>query len=149
MVYLFADRGLSFCSSHLASLKLYVVLQTWWASYKLLVQLCVLRSRAIHRIFWPGSSKAYLPKKVPNIQRIINNVILKIVNIVFSVKGGSCLPCPPPPAVYGPVRIYSLLSITTSPEPLSGLVITISSRFFNWFNALTRALGGFGLARCM
>jgi hypothetical protein len=39
-----------------------------------------------------------MPKKVPSIQRIINNDILKIVNIVFS---------PPPlaaaPAVYGPV----------------------------------------------
>jgi hypothetical protein len=41
-----------------------------------------------------------MPKKVPNIQRIINNDILKIVNIVFS--GGGCPPAPPPPAVYGP-----------------------------------------------
>ena len=28
-----------------------------------------------------------MPKKVPNIQRIINNDILKIVNIVFSGEG--------------------------------------------------------------
>ena len=33
-------------------------------------------------------------KKVPNIQRIINNDILKIVNIVFS-GGGGVLPPPP------------------------------------------------------
>ena len=38
-----------------------------------------------------------MPKKVPNIQRIINNDILKIVNIVFSVGGGVELPPPPPP----------------------------------------------------
>ena len=47
-----------------------------------------------------------MPKKVPNIQRIINNDILKIVNIVFSrgVLGGQFPPAPPPPppAVYGP-----------------------------------------------
>jgi hypothetical protein len=36
-------------------------------------------------------------KKVPNIQRIINNDILKIVNIVFS--GGEVAH---PSAVYGP-----------------------------------------------
>jgi hypothetical protein len=30
-----------------------------------------------------GGSKAYMPKKVPNTQRIINNVKLKIINIVF------------------------------------------------------------------
>jgi hypothetical protein len=29
-----------------------------------------------------------MPKKVPNTQRIINNVILKIVNIVFTDCGG-------------------------------------------------------------
>jgi hypothetical protein len=48
-------------------------------------------------LFHQGGSKAYMPKKVPNIQRIINNDILKIVNIVFSGGGGSC---PTPPAVY-------------------------------------------------
>ena len=31
---------------------------------------------------------AYMAKKVSNIQRIINNDILKIVNIVFSGAGG-------------------------------------------------------------
>ena len=31
---------------------------------------------------------AYMPKKVPNIRRIINNDILKVVNIVFSSGGG-------------------------------------------------------------
>jgi hypothetical protein len=42
-------------------------------------------------------------EKVPqNIQRISNNVILKIVNIFF--PRGQLPPCPPPttPAVYGP-----------------------------------------------
>jgi hypothetical protein len=34
--------------------------------------------------FRQGGSEAYMPKKVTNIQRIINNDILKIVNIVFS-----------------------------------------------------------------
>jgi hypothetical protein len=38
-------------------------------------------------------------KKVPNIQRIINNDILKIVNIVFSGGGGVA---PSSPAVYIP-----------------------------------------------
>jgi hypothetical protein len=37
--------------------------------------------------FHKGGSKAYMPKKVPNIQRIIND-ILKIVNTVFSGGGG-------------------------------------------------------------
>jgi hypothetical protein len=36
-----------------------------------------------------------MPKKVPNIQRIINNDILKIVNIVFS-GGGGVAPLAPP-----------------------------------------------------
>ena len=44
--------------------------------------------RAVRRIFSPGESMAYMPKKVPNIRRIINimsNDILKVVhNIVFS-----------------------------------------------------------------
>ena len=44
---------------------------------------------------------AYMPKKVPNIQRIINNH-LKIVNIVFSGWVGGSFPLPP--AMYGPVR---------------------------------------------
>jgi hypothetical protein len=35
----------------------------------------------------------YMPKKVPNIQRIINNDILKIVNIVLS--GGGAVAPPP------------------------------------------------------
>ena len=39
-------------------------------------------------------------KKVPNIQRIINNDILKIVNIVFSGGGGGVAPSSP--AVYIP-----------------------------------------------
>jgi hypothetical protein len=39
-----------------------------------------------------------MPKKVPNIQRIINNDILKIVNIVFSGGEGS-FPLPPPRCV--------------------------------------------------
>ena len=39
--------------------------------------------RAVRRIFSPGGSKAYMPKK-SQISRIINNDILKIVNIVFS-----------------------------------------------------------------
>jgi hypothetical protein len=43
---------------------------------------------------------AYMPKKVPNIRRIINNDILKVVNIVFSIGvGGGQLP---PPPVFGP-----------------------------------------------
>jgi hypothetical protein len=42
--------------------------------------------------FHQGGSKAYMPKKVPNIQRIINNDILKMVNIVFSGGGGGQLP---------------------------------------------------------
>ena len=42
-----------------------------------------------------------MPKKVPNIQRIINNDILKIVNIVFSGGGGGGS-CPCPPVVYVP-----------------------------------------------
>ena len=33
--------------------------------------------------FSPGGTIAYMPKKVPNIRRIINNDILKVVNIVF------------------------------------------------------------------
>jgi hypothetical protein len=43
----------------------------------------------------------YMPKKVPNIQRIINNDILKIVNIVFSGGGGS-YPRPPAPRCVRP-----------------------------------------------
>ena len=42
---------------------------------------------------------AYMPKKVPNIRRIINNDILKVVNIVFSSGGGAVTPAPP---VFGP-----------------------------------------------
>ena len=38
-----------------------------------------------------------MSKKVPNIQRIINNDILKIVNMVFS--GGGAVPSPPPLAL--------------------------------------------------
>jgi hypothetical protein len=45
--------------------------------------------------FYRGAVRPYMPKKVPNIQRIINNDILKIVNIVFS--GGGALPPLPPP----------------------------------------------------
>ena len=43
--------------------------------------------------------------------------------------------------------MYSGLSITTTSEPLAGLVITMSSRFFKRLRALTRALAGLGLAR--
>ena len=43
----------------------------------------------------PGGSKAYMLKKVPNIQRIIND-ILKIVNIVF-FRGGQLPPAAPSP----------------------------------------------------
>jgi hypothetical protein len=39
-----------------------------------------------------GGSKTYMPKKVTNTQRIINNVILKIVNIVVSRGAVSPLP---------------------------------------------------------
>jgi hypothetical protein len=38
-----------------------------------------------------------MPKKVSNIQRIINNDILKIVNIVFSGEEGAVAPLAPPP----------------------------------------------------
>jgi hypothetical protein len=50
--------------------------------------------------FSPGGSMAYMPKKVPNIRRIINNDILKVVNIVFYRGGGQLPPCLP--AVFGP-----------------------------------------------
>jgi hypothetical protein len=44
-----------------------------------------------------------MPKKVPNIQRIIYNDILKIVNIVFSGEGAVApFATLAPPAVYGP-----------------------------------------------
>ena len=42
-------------------------------------------------------------------------------------------------------RRYSGLSITTTPDPLSGFVTTTSSRFFRSSIACKRALGGFGL----
>ena len=48
---------------------------------------------------------AYMPKKVPNIRRIINNDILKVVNIVFSSGGGGGgggVGQLPPPPVFGP-----------------------------------------------
>ena len=41
-------------------------------------------------------------------------------------------------------RMYSDLSITTTPEPLSGLVITISVDRFNCLIADKSFLGGFG-----
>ena len=44
-------------------------------------------------------------------------------------------------------RMYSDLSMTTIPEPLSGLVTTMSSRFFKRWSAFMRALGGEGLVR--
>ena len=46
--------------------------------------------------------KTYMPKKVPNTQRIINNVILKIVNIVFSGGRAVAFPAPPPPTAVRP-----------------------------------------------
>ena len=39
---------------------------------------------------------------------------------------------------------YSDLSITTTPDPLSGFVMTISLRRFNRLIAVTSVLGGFG-----
>jgi hypothetical protein len=50
--------------------------------------------------FHKGGCMAYMAKKVPNIQRIINNDILKIVNIVFSGAGGGGS-CPHPPLFTG------------------------------------------------
>ena len=41
-------------------------------------------------------------------------------------------------------RIYSTLSMTTTPEPLSGFVITMSSRRFSSLTAFTSDLGGRG-----
>ena len=38
-------------------------------------------------------------------------------------------------------QIYSLLSITTTPEPLSGFVITMTSRRFSSLTAFTSNLG--------
>jgi hypothetical protein len=43
--------------------------------------------RCIAVFFHQGSSKAYMPKKVPNIQRKINNDILKIVLYSFLRRG--------------------------------------------------------------
>ena len=62
--------------------------------------------RVVRRIFSPGESMANMPKKVPNIRRIINimsNDILKVVhNIVFSRWGGGGAVSPCLPAVFGP-----------------------------------------------
>ena len=52
--------------------------------------------------------KAYMPKKVPNTQRIIN-VILKIVNIVFS-RGAVA----PPPRCVRPWAIIITLPLTAT-----------------------------------
>ena len=41
-------------------------------------------------------------------------------------------------------RIYSVLSMTTTPEPLSGFVITMSSRRLSSLTAFTSDLGGRG-----
>ena len=46
-------------------------------------------------------------------------------------------------------RRYSGLSMTTTPEPLSGFVMTISSRRFNWLMALRSDLGDLGPLRWM
>ena len=54
-----------------------------------------------HQGVSPGGSKAYMLRKVPNIHRIINNDILKIVNTVF-LKEGQLPPAALPSAVYGP-----------------------------------------------
>jgi hypothetical protein len=51
--------------------------------------------------FTRGGSKTYMPKKVTNTQRIINKVILKIVNIVVSRGAVS----PPLPHIYSPEYI--------------------------------------------
>jgi hypothetical protein len=53
--------------------------------------------------FHQGGNKAYMPKKVPNTQRIINTVILKIVNIVFSGWGQL------PVTIY---TVYSTVAVT-------------------------------------
>jgi hypothetical protein len=62
--------------------------------------------RAVRIIFSPGESMAYMPKKVPNIRRIINimsNDILKVVhNIVFSRWGGGGGSCPLSPRCVRP-----------------------------------------------
>ena len=47
-----------------------------------------MRLELLAGFFHQMGSKADMPKKVPNIRRIINNDILKIVNIVFSLGGG-------------------------------------------------------------
>ena len=44
---------------------------------------------AVRRIFSPGGQEGLYAEKVPNIQRIINNDILKIASIVSSGGGGS------------------------------------------------------------
>ena len=41
-------------------------------------------------------------------------------------------------------RMYSNLSVTTTPKPLSGLVITKSSRFFSFWIDSISDFGGFG-----
>ena len=46
-------------------------------------------------------------------------------------------------------RRYSDLSMTTTPDPLSGFVMTISSRCFNWWMALRSDFGGLGPLRWM
>ena len=45
------------------------------------VEYTTQQDRAVHRIFSPGGSKAYMPKKVQDIKIIINNDTLKVVNI--------------------------------------------------------------------
>jgi hypothetical protein len=57
----------------------------------------ICNNSAITQDFFTGGSKACMLKKVPNIQRITNNDILKIVNIVFSGGGGAVAPIAPPP----------------------------------------------------
>jgi hypothetical protein len=68
-----------------------------------------MRLELLAGFFHQMGSKADMPKKVPNIRRIINNDILKIVNIVFSLGGGGGVQFHP--AVYGPecALLFSLV----------------------------------------
>ena len=60
-----------------------------------------------------GQYKAYMPKNVPNIQRIINNDILKIVNIVLVIgggtRGGATAPPPPEKTIFTIFRMSLLI----------------------------------------
>ena len=77
-----------------------------------------------------GGSKAYMPKKVPKIQRIIND-ILKIVNIVF-------YPPPPPPVCWPRQPCYKMITSNCSRLVViitfsEKYVIVIHPLLFWWF----------------